>query len=444
MKNETRPKARLSRRAILQGAAGLAAMSALPAFGQSGFNWKAASGANLNMAMQKASFATLLEKLMPEFTELTGINVQFEQIPEQQFRPKLVMDLQAGSGEMDVIYISYASQKQLLGKAGWLEDLRPYISDVSKTNADFDVDDFSPAAIAYATQPDGRLDSLPTTIHYNLLAYNKELFAAKNLQPPKTFDEMLAAAKALHDPSNNVAGFVMRGIKNANTSMWTGFMLGYGADPIDAQGNLNTTSPEALEAAKLYTALDKDCGPAGVVSFDWPESQASFMQGQAAMFIDTPGITAACNDPAKSKVAGKVGYVVHPAGPKAHVTPMLGSGFGINKFSTQKDAAWIFLQWVASKENQVKLVAGGAGGAARKSAYPTLLGMSPPPVSPEWVQALNDSILIAKSCIPDVVSANEFRDVYGIALSNMLTGSDPSTELASATDQYKQILAQFG
>ena len=34
----------------------------------------------------------------------------------------------------------------------------------------------------------------------------------------------------------------------------------------------------------------------------------------------------------------------------------------------------------------------------------------------------------------------EFRDIFGIALTNMISGADPKEELVKATDQFKPIL----
>ena len=42
--------------------------------------------------------------------------------------------------------------------------------------------------------------------------------------------------------------------------------------------------------------------------------------------------------------------------------------------------------------------------------------------------------------LPDIVAANEFRDVFGIALTNMLADGDPATELKKATEIFKPIL----
>ena len=68
---------------------------------------------------------------------------------------------------------------------------------MAPASPDLDIADFSPASIAYATQADGRLDTLPLDVDHFILYWNKEMLAAKNVAVPTTFDELYTAAKAL-------------------------------------------------------------------------------------------------------------------------------------------------------------------------------------------------------------------------------------------------------
>src|SRR5580658_10523050 len=326
--NATRTNRRLGRRTVLGAATAAIATHALPGHA-AGFDWQRLKGQHIEVALQRTAFADYLKQHEKDFTALTGITVGSEQIPEQQFRQKLVLELSSGNPSMDVCYIAYTSQKRLIGNGHWLLDLRAFLSDPAMTAADFDFADFTPAAVAYATQADGRLDTIPITFHYNLLMWNKELFAAKRLTPPDSFAALLDAARTLHDPKAGVSGFVARGLKNANTPVWTSFLLGYGLDAIDGDGQFHTDGPEAIEAAKLYQTLDRDCGPIGVVGFNWYECQTNFMLGRAAIYLDTSTIGEKLNDPTVSHIADQVGYTVFPAGPALRRAPTFGDGLGI-------------------------------------------------------------------------------------------------------------------
>jgi multiple sugar transport system substrate-binding protein len=441
----TSSKSAITRRSILGAGIGVGAAALnLSTAAAASFDWKRFKGQHIEVAFPLSKLARLLLDNHAEFQDLTGIDVGFQQVPEQQFRQKLTIQLTSGGSDMDVVDIALTSQKRMVGKGKWLEDLKPYITDASMTAPEFDFADFIPAAVSYATQPDGRMDTLPITFYYQLFMWNKALFAAKGLAKPTTLQEMLDAAKTLHDPKNSVCGFVARGLKNANTTVWTGLMQGYGQEPIDVNGTCHTDSPDAIEAAKLYQTLDRNYGPQGVVGFNWYECQAEFIQGRAAMFLDTDTVGGGASDPKISRIVDKVGYAVYPAGPKAHVAPMYADGIAIPAGSRNKGPAWFYCQWAVSKANQARLIAGGGGSACRASAYQASKTMSARQVTDEWIEAVTESSKIASPCVPQIVSANEFRNIYGVALSNMLSGGDPAKELQTATEQFKLVYAKYG
>jgi ABC-type glycerol-3-phosphate transport system substrate-binding protein len=157
---------------------------------------------------------------------LTGIEVDSEQIPEQQQRQKAVIELASGKPSFDVIHLSYHVQKRQFEKAGWLADITDYMKDPTLTAPDLVESDFSAAGLAYAGNK-GRLLSLPWSVDYFILYYNKEMFADKGVAVPKTLDEMVDAAEKLTDRKNGIFGFVGRGLRNANMTLWTNFYLNY-------------------------------------------------------------------------------------------------------------------------------------------------------------------------------------------------------------------------
>ena len=69
------------------------------------------------------------------------------------------------------------------------------IADSQLTAPDYDFPDFTAGGLRWATQGDGRMDTLPLNIDPWMIYYNKELFAAKGLAFPKSFDEIVMAAE---------------------------------------------------------------------------------------------------------------------------------------------------------------------------------------------------------------------------------------------------------
>src|SRR5258707_12139788 len=60
-------------------------------------------------------------------------------------------------------------------------------------------------------------------------------------------------------------------------------------------------------------------GPPGSAGFNWMEALAAFAQGRAAMWIDGIGWAPGAENPNSSRVVGKGGYAMVPAGPEGQV-----------------------------------------------------------------------------------------------------------------------------
>ncbi len=431
---------RLRRRTLLKAAAATGTLAATPwGFAQGAFDWKRFAGTSLEVHLVKGPRGELLQKFQKEFEDLTGIKVGAEQIPEQQSRQKAVIEFNSGKTSFDVIQLSYHVQKRQFAKGKWLEDLRPMFASVPP---EFDRADFTAGGMFYATQSDGRIDSLPLNLDPWILYWNKELFAAKGVAYPKTYAEIVEAAKKLHDPANGIVGFVGRGLKNANVPLWTGLFLGYGGQFFDAAGKLATETPEAVASASMYRDLLKNTGPAGVAGYNWNESQSLFLQGKAAMWIDGSGFAPPLEDPTKSKVVGKVGYGVMPPGPKLQVSATFGDGIGVSAFSTKKGAAFLYTMWATGKAMQARMLASGGGAPVRLSAYSDKEALANLKVPVDWLKAVGESMRIARPGLPVIEPVTEFRDTFGIALNNMLSGADVATELKKATADFAPVLAK--
>src|SRR5260370_12888961 len=86
------------------------------------------------------------------------------------------------------------------------------------------------------------------------------------------------------------------------------------------------------------------------------ESMASFTQGRSAMWIDGVGWAPPLEDPAASRIVGKVGYTLVPAGPKGQYSATYGDGLGIAQATKNKEAAYLLCQWAVSKAQGARLL----------------------------------------------------------------------------------------
>ena len=433
----------IRRRHLLAVSAGLLAAPALveTAGAQSPFDWKQAKGAKIEVNLQKSPRSDQLQAHQKEFEELTGIKVGSEQIPEQQQRPKVAMEMASGRPSFDVVNVAMHVQKRLIERAKWMQDLRPYLADPALTAADFDLGDFFPAGMKVATGPDGKINVLAINQDLFVLMYNKELLAAKGVAVPKTLAEMIDAAIKLTDKDKGIAGFVGRGLKNANVVLYDNILLSYDQETVTPDGKtLLTDTPAAIEAARYYQRIMRECAPPGVVGFNWNEAQTTFSQGRAAMWWDAIGFTVPLVDKTKSKIFDNVGFTTVPAGPKGQWSATFMDAVGIPAQSKNKTAAWLYVQWAAGKTMANNYLRSGAGTPPRASPYTNAEVRAGSPFKPDWFDTALASLKIARSGLPEIVPVTEFRDTIGVALTNMIGGADPATELKKATEAFQPVL----
>jgi multiple sugar transport system substrate-binding protein len=432
---------RSTRRDFLAGAAGLGAaglIGARPAFAAE-VDWKKFSGQTLEVNLVKSPRSDTLLKYLSEFEELTGIKVNAEATPEQQQRQKTVIELSSGKPSFDVVHLSYHVQKRQFEKGDWLADIGGFLKDPSLTDAALTEGDFADAGLAFAKNADGTLHSLPFSVDYWIVYWNKEPFQAKGLQFPATFEDMAKAAEALTDKGAGTFGFVARGLKNANVPVWTSLLLGFDKYAVE-NGKLQTDSPEAIEAAALYKRLMTTSAPPGVAGFNWAESQSAFLQGKIGMWLDGVGFAPPLENPDKSRVVGKVGYGIMPKGPKAHASGTFGDGIAVTAASEKKEAAYLFCQWAVSPIMGARLLQAGAGVPFRKSVLGDAKVRAGVTMPADWVDAVAGSGEISRLALPVIVPVTEFRDTFGVALTNLISGGDPATELKKATEAFKPVL----
>lgn len=367
-----------------------AAATAAPAAGDqaagdqaAGVDWRQFEGSKLNLLLISHPFVDALQPLLPEFTEKTGIEVTTEVLAEQPGFEKLVSDLSAGTGTYDLFMTSPLNNWQY-ATAGWVEPLDAYLGDPAKTAADFDLADFFPEILnsnRWTLTPmsgigEGNLWALPINYETYLLAYRPSVLKAKGIAVPTTYEELLAAGPQLTfkgDDGQQTYGVITRFDKYWDLPFLTfGTMLqSYGVQMLDADGKLQICSPESIKATEDFIKLIKSSSPEGAGAFTWYDALQGFSSGQYAMAVDEADLFAPTyEDPTQSKVADDVGYALAPLGPTGE--RKAGAwiwSMSINSASKNKDAAWLFLQWLTSKETMIKTHLAGNMNPVRQSAW---------------------------------------------------------------------------
>jgi multiple sugar transport system substrate-binding protein len=430
-----------SRRQVLGMGLGLAAAGSLvrrPWAQAANFDWMQQKGKSIVVTAPLATYYTVLKGMIPDFAKLTGIDVEYQVVPEQQLRQKLPIEMNAKSPGIDVFASSMHVEKILFSAAGWYEPLNKYMDNPNLTPPDYNWKDFGPAGTYWGLKNDGTIVAIPMGVGLGAYMYRKDLYAEKGLKPTTTIDELIAAVKALHKPPA-VYGYAGRGLKNANIPVWGCLTIGLGGDYLDkTKTQLMTTTPEAVEAAKIYADLMRNYSPTGSIGFNWMEAQGAFAQGLVACWPDSIQFAAPFEDPSKSKVVGKVGYAPHPG--SARMKPFGGTAMdaiALNPYGKNKEASWLFAAWVSSRPVQFHLMAEGAMIGTRTSIYSDAEFVKAHKMPKAWIDAVAEALKNPRPQLPELRDVSLFRDTFGVALTKMIEGGDPKTLLEAATKEFE-------
>lgn len=407
---------------------------------QEEFDWRRFEGTDIRFMMNRHPFTNFLEPLIPEFEELTGIDVTLEVFPEDQFRQRRALEVGSGAATLDGFMIMPGQVgAQYLG-AGWVRYLDDLISDPSLTMPGLDLDDFYAGAMN-TFRDDEQIFGLPLQIESSLLFYRRDLLEEAGLDgPPETMEELREYAAALDN--DNRAGFAMRGKGAAATSQIVNLLYSFGGEWLNEEGQSALNSPESQEALRFYADLLRNYGPPGPANMHWAEVTSLYAQDQAAMIFDANVFRSIMEDPAQALevVRENTGYAPLPEGPAGRVPAVLVWGLSINQASDDPEAAWYFIQWALSPEMQARAILEGVP-AARASAWENEEFRATAPE--DWIEASQLSFEVGQpNWNPPVVNVAEVRDAYGQAIVAALEGQDVERALDRAAQEMNRIIQQ--
>ncbi|MFV0332744.1 MAG: ABC transporter substrate-binding protein [Tropicimonas sp.] len=196
----------------------------------------------------------------------------------------MVNDLARGVASGDAPDITYIDNPEvaLFASRGLLLDLTPHIeaSDI------VDPADILPGPLASVTY-DGKIYGLPRGANTLALYYNADMFRAAGLDPdapPRTWDELYEAAKALTDRDAGVYGIAFSAVATEEgTFQFLPWVQMTGGD----YDNINTEG--AARALNLWKAFVDEglASPDTLIRSQW-DATGTFNAGSAAMAISGP------------------------------------------------------------------------------------------------------------------------------------------------------------
>jgi multiple sugar transport system substrate-binding protein len=357
---------------------------------------------------------TLLDKSKDEFTKLSGTTYQIDYLNENDRRAKSKADAST-VGTYNVYYIDEANVA-LFAKSKWVLPLLDYYP------KEYDVQDFNPGALKVGTV-DGVLYFAPLTGGGDLFVYRKDLLDKAGIQPPKTLDELMVAAKKLNDPAHGVYGIALRGGRGsgANVWRWMPYFRGLGGKWFDGDKPA-FNSEAAVKATQDYLELFK-YSPPGTATGNWDESTGAFLAGNAAMIIESTPLGALAIDPKVSTVVDKVRFATPP-------TPLTGGGYAhglaiaskANPDEASKKCAGLFVAWATSKENEKRRLDADQFGEINRTSI-----MSSPDftkkMGPDLSKALADTASLTAVNFWQNANWPALGDRWGIMLEELISGT---------------------
>ncbi|MBR4427110.1 MAG: extracellular solute-binding protein, partial [Spirochaetales bacterium] len=184
----------------------------------------------ITVAVQSTPTMDYLVSIIPEFEEATGIKVIPDLMPYDNLVEKVTIDCTSNTKQ----YAAFWMEPTWLGRfENELEDITKYIND-PVLGKDFNLEDFSADFLNQTVRYNGKLLGLPFEGCLLVMAYRVDLFEKYNIAVPKTYDELLAAAKLIGEKEKDVYGITMMGKRGQPVFYeYMPYMYGFGAEFFD-------------------------------------------------------------------------------------------------------------------------------------------------------------------------------------------------------------------
>lgn len=339
-----------------------------------------------------------MQGLMDDFyAKNPDIKVEWVTLEENVLRQNVTNDIATGGGQYDVMTIG-TYEVPIWGKQGWLVSL-------NDLPADYDVDDLLPA-IRAGLSIDGTLYASPFYGESSFVNYRKDLAEKAGVTIPDapTWDDIKAAAAAMHDPDNGVYGICLRGKAGwgENMAFLTTMANSYGARWFDENWKPQFDSPEWKKVLTDYVEILTKYGPPGASGNGYNENLTLSLQGKCGIRMDATVSASSLLDPKQTEFADKVGFTLAPdAGLGKRANWLWAWSLAIPSSSDAPDAAKTFINWATNKD-YLALVASKDSWANVPPGTRTSLYSNPEYASLPFAKMTIDSINAADPTQPTV------------------------------------------
>jgi multiple sugar transport system substrate-binding protein len=283
-----------------------------------------------------------IKKLKTKFErEHPNITVKFQNVPFEQIGQKLTTQI-AGGNPPDTAYIDAGTTADFASR-GALVNLDSYI----ERSESVDPEDFV-EAFAVSTQYEESWYGLPFDGETTGLFYRTDLFDQAGVDgPPKTWDEFEETAAKLTDKAKKQYGYILFATEAAY--YWYPWLWQAGGDVLTEDGQVAFTSEEARTAAEFYVGL-REYSPPDYLNSNSYDGRVAFAQGKVAMYMAGSWFAGTLTGE-YPKIKGKWATAPLPEGDEGCATTIAGDNLVVFENSPNKDAAWLWIEFLSQPEN---------------------------------------------------------------------------------------------
>ncbi len=241
-----------------------------------------------------------------------------------------------------------------------------------------------------------------------IMYYRNDMFPSA----PETWDDIFKVAQTTKAP--DMYGWSPRGVKG-NPIMMTYLPLlnSYGGHFVNEDWTPGFAGPEGVGAlSRLFSFIPYM--PAGVAEYDTDQEVQLMLEGKCTALTEYTGLAQRIDDPASSKVVGKISAATTPK-QETH-GPAIGTFIAsVSSGAKNSEGAVQFLEWFTSNEVQLEFARKYGGAAVTGTAL-----NDPEAVQKHrWLPAIADSVnnSVQKPRTPD---EPKMEDILGTALNEAL------------------------
>lgn len=396
---------------------------------------------------------------LEEWNKLTGLNFQSAEIGlESDIYVKAMHEAVVATGEYD-IFLTFCNWIGDMAEAGLILDLTDWYAKYDP-EVDHGPNAYVPPLDKFTTMYKGRRYAVGADDDAYSIFYRKDLMEDPNeqkafedkygrkLEVPKTWEEFDQWVEFFDRPDQGMRGAHLYAERYFAYSTWAARFLSKGGIYFDGEMNPGIASEEGVTALEEMVRLTQKHMWEDAITGDWSGAYTRFPEGTVFCAMAWASLGKWAQDPATSKIAGKVGYAQVPGtmhdGVLVRAAPhVVGWSFSVSRYGKCPEAAYCWIQWFTGPKVGLEAIARVAtldifrqpwfNEPLMKKAY-----------GEEFMPVLLEN---TKNCFPDIAlrGAAEYLDKLNLHIQAANAGDeDPEAALKATAEEWNEITDRLG